>query len=301
MQTIDVYILTGFLGSGKTTALNALLSGEMAAMNPALIINEFGSINVDGTLVERQDLTRYEINKGSIFCICTKTDFLKALTEIADGGRHSTLLIEATGIAETSDIESFMETEHLRQVYRVKGNLCVVDAANFTRVAAYLKPAQTQVRCADAIILNKIDLANEDERRQLRAILAGLNARATLAETRYGKLLAGFLDGIKHAGRGETFFEQPPAEIVAVSISSEGIFDRGKFYSAMENIRQNLLRVKGHVRFRDGLRFVELAGSAWSETDPVDGFGGASAFSVIAWKLERQRLKEDLMSCAAAV
>ena len=103
MKPIDVYILTGFVGAGKTTALNGLLRNQtLVSTNPALIINEFGKIGVDGALVEQRDLTRYEINKGSIFCICTKTDFLKALSEIVESGVHQTLLIEATGIAETS-------------------------------------------------------------------------------------------------------------------------------------------------------------------------------------------------------
>ena len=66
---IEVWILGGYLGAGKTTALNALLSGPaFADRNPALIINEFGRIGVDGALVERRELSRYEINKGSLFC-----------------------------------------------------------------------------------------------------------------------------------------------------------------------------------------------------------------------------------------
>ena len=155
---IDVYILTGFVGAGKTTMLNHLLQIEpLAAANPALIINEFGKIGVDGALVQQQDLKRYDINKGSIFCICTKTDFLKALTEIAESKCHQSLLIEATGIAETVDIESFLDAPKLKEIYQVKANLCLVDAANFTCVAAFLKPAKTQVQYADALIVNKCD------------------------------------------------------------------------------------------------------------------------------------------------
>ena len=83
MKAIDVYILTGYLGAGKTTTLNRLIGAErFAGKKLALIINEFGKMGVDGQLLLPGDYTKYEINKGSIFCICTKTDFLKALDSI---------------------------------------------------------------------------------------------------------------------------------------------------------------------------------------------------------------------------
>jgi G3E family GTPase len=300
MQTIDVYILTGFLGAGKTTALNALLGGELSSADPALIINEFGTLSVDGALVERRDLTRYEINKGSVFCICTKTDFLKALTEIAQKGQHSVVLIEATGIAETADIESFIEVEHLNEQFTIRANLCMVDAANFTQVAAYLKPAVTQVRYADAVILNKTDLVSGDELQRLRTLLGELNPRAVAIDTRYGRLPAGFLKTLVHRRYIETFAEQPPADIVAASIGSQEVFDRAKFYTAVTALKENLLRLKGHIRFPEGLRFVELAGTVFTETDPADGYPGDTAFTAIAWKIERQTLKEHLMNCIGA-
>lgn len=296
---IDVYVLTGFLGSGKTTALNALLCGPLSGSDPALIINEFGTVGVDGVLVQRRELSRYEINKGSIFCICTKTDFLKALTEIAAGRRHSTVLIEATGIAETADIESFIEAEHPADSFQIRGNICLVDAANFTRIAAFLKPAVTQVRRADAIIVNKIDLVSESGRRQLTTVLSELNPRAAIVETEFGKMPAEFLNRIQHTQYDMAAFDQPPAEITAVSISSDKVFDRAAFYSTIDQFRDNLLRLKGHILFQEGLRFVELAGTVLSETGPAQGYKGSTALTVIAFKTDKQTLADSLAACAA--
>jgi G3E family GTPase len=295
---INVYVLTGFLGSGKTTALNALLCGPLSESSPALIINEFGRIGVDGALVRRRELSRYEINKGSIFCICTKTDFLKALSEIAEQKRHSTVIIEATGIAETADIESFIEAEHLTDCFQIRANICLVDAANFTRVAAFLKPAVSQVRGADAIVVNKTDLISESERRQLRAVLSELNLRAAVIETEFGKMPADFLNGIRHTQHTQAAFDQPPAEITAVSICSQEIFDRAAFYGTVSQLKENLLRLKGHVLFPEGLRFVELAGTVLSETAPVQGYEGSTALTAIAFKTDKQALADSLTACA---
>lgn len=302
MNLIDVYILTGFVGAGKTTLLNRLLKNEpLASANPALIINEFGKIGVDGALVQQQDLTRYDINKGSIFCICTKTDFLKALTEIAESGTHQTLLIEATGIAETVDIESFLDVPKLKDIYRVKANLCLVDAANFTRVAAYLKPAKTQVQYADALIVNKCDLVNNSERATLGQILGNLNPTAPRIETEYGKMEADFLAGISHNTHDGKALEQPPDDIIAVSISSEQPYDRDAFYQALEDLKDSVLRLKGNVNFGNGSRFVELAGTEITESQPSEElqkqYSAKTAFTVIAWKIDKANLHDKFMSC----
>ena len=68
MTAIPVILLTGYLGAGKTCVLNALLrSDRILAMRPGLVINEFGEMGVDASLVESSDLSKFEINQGSIF------------------------------------------------------------------------------------------------------------------------------------------------------------------------------------------------------------------------------------------
>ncbi len=301
-QPIDVYILTGFVGAGKTTALNRLLgTASLASKNPALIINEFGKIGVDGALVEKRDLKRFEINKGSIFCICTKTDFLKALTEIAAAGTHRSLVIEATGIAETVDIESFLDAPDLAGLYRVKANLCLVDAANFTRVAAFLKPAKTQVQYADGLIVNKCDLVSDSDRVVLRQILENLNPAAPLIETTYGAIDGDFLSRIQHQTHDDNVIEQPPADIIAVSVSSDKPFARTRFLETLDELKNHLLRLKGNIHFTDGPRFVELAGTKISEAAACEQLAGnnatMTAFTAIAWNIDKDALQAKLVAC----
>lgn len=76
METVNtkLYVLTGFLGSGKTTALLKLLE-RLKGSRIGVIQNEFGKLGIDGTILRNDDIQMVEINRGSIFCTCQKLNF----------------------------------------------------------------------------------------------------------------------------------------------------------------------------------------------------------------------------------
>ena len=283
--------------------MNHLLrSGQIASTHPALIINEFGTLGVDGALVKQRRFQCYEINKGSIFCICTKTEFLKALAEITEIGKHRTLFIEATGIAETCDIESFLDAPHIADAFDICGNVCVIDAVDFTRVAAYLKPATTQVYAADVLIINKCDQVDKLTLSGLRSLLNTLNPRAVQIETEYGQMAPEQLGRIQHQTNRNSIADTPPADIIAVSISVDKVYDRSKLYATLDEHKDRILRLKGNIDFGNGIRFIEKAGASISETDPCHELkkrsGVKTAFTVIAWDIKKDILQQLLTSCA---
>ena len=100
-----VYLITGFLGSGKTTLLNRIIKRFPKNKKLTLLVNEFGEVGVDGTLVEGDDIDMMEISKGSIFCVCVKTDFIKGLYELNSKVQPDVMLIESTGVANPSDLK----------------------------------------------------------------------------------------------------------------------------------------------------------------------------------------------------
>ncbi|NLK40906.1 MAG: hypothetical protein GX298_02480 [Planctomycetes bacterium] len=297
---IDVWILGGYLGAGKTTTLNMLLfEPRSVGQNPALIINEFGRIGVDGALVQRQELRRFEINKGSLFCICTKTDFLKALADIAEGD-HQVVYIEATGIAEPVDIEQFLAEGPHAGRFRLRGNLCIVDAENFTKVAAFLKPAISQVRWADAIVINKCDRVDDAERQVLEKVLAELNPEVPRCWTSFGRVEAEFLNRIERRRRDESLKECPPSTIAAVSLTAEVPLERASFFAVLERLGEHILRLKGNVAFEDGAAFVEMVCGRIRVKQPLDllsSRAGATAFTVIVHHIEKQAVIEAFAPC----
>ncbi|MCK5001231.1 MAG: GTP-binding protein [Anaerohalosphaera sp.] len=293
MITIDVYILTGYLGAGKTTTLNNLLRMEMLAESEsALIINEFGGMNVDSAIVEPGRYSMFEINKGSVFCICTKTDLIKALAQIVQDGRAETLVIEATGIAEVGDIESLLNEPVLCGRFKVRGCLCVVDAVNFTKAAPFLKAVSSQVRAADGIIINKTDMATKEDITRLRTVLKGINDRAVIVSTVKGRIDQSFVKKLDHISFEESLAETKPDEITAVSFSNDSDVSREKFTEAVDSLGDRLVRFKGNVKFSDGMRFVEIVFGRITEASPIAKLSKGSAFTAIGWNISRDGLKQ---------
>jgi G3E family GTPase len=287
VDPIDVFLLTGYLGSGKTTLLNHLLAQSAVAQRRlALILNEFGTLGVDAQTVGPGQYARYEINKGSVFCICTKTDFLKVLTEIAEDVRPDLLIIEATGVAETTDLEGFLSQAHLQGRFALRANLCLVDAANFTKVAPMLQAAVNQVRTADGIVINKADLApSQGALDQLEQVISSLNDRAPQVRVEFGKIPLGFIEKLRHVRREAPRASSPPLEIRSTTIESDAVLDDARLRETIGQLGQRMLRLKGHVLLNTGLKRIEAVADQLSFHDPAPGAPARTALTVITHRM----------------
>ena len=183
-----VYLLTGFLGSGKTTLLNRMTNELPAGLKTLVLMNEFGEICVDGALVEKRNLTMIEISRGSIFCACVKSDFLKALVEIHQDIQPDLLIIESTGIANPKDLLRNLALPLFAGRFVVRERICVLDAANFTAVYQAFQSVADQIAASNLFVINKTDLAAPEEIRQIEEIVTGLVAKPTLLKTSHARI-----------------------------------------------------------------------------------------------------------------
>lgn len=168
---INVYLITGFLGSGKTTFLNRLINQFPRDRKLMILMNEFGEIGVDGTLVSGEDLDILEISKGSIFCACVKTDFIKGLFEIAQKIKPEILLIESTGVANPTDLKKDLGLPVFNGRFALKEQFCIVDAANFLDEFEVFASVENQISSSTRFIINKIDLASHDQIEKVKGII----------------------------------------------------------------------------------------------------------------------------------
>ena len=298
--SIPMILITGGLGAGKTTFLNHLLQQtNLRDRNVCLIINEFGQLGVDGRLVEAGDHPMYEINRGSLFCICIKTDFIKTLSEIADDVRPELLVVEATGMAEPRDIQDFVDEPSLAERFHIQANVCLVDAPNFIRLAPMLRAVRQQAMWADALLLNKTDLVREAELTQLGAVLEGMNPEAPQLPTTFGRIPVGFLESLEHrVHRGDPLSE-PPDPVFALSFRHDKPVDRTRFQHVISELKEELLRLKGQIDFGDGSEYVEVTGGHLTISGDVAialHAESSTAFVAIGWRAPKQEFQAAIES-----
>lgn len=284
MNPIPILLLTGYLGSGKTTLLNHLLQlPSIRDRRLALVINEFGALGIDGALVESGSHAKFEINRGSLFCACTAQEMVKTFRTLGSEIEPDLVLIEATGIAEPREIMSFSQDRELGERFTVQANICLVDANRFIKVLPMLSAVRRQVLRADGVVLNKSDLASASEVTKVEEILKNLNPNAPVAKVEYGKIPEDFLLSLDHKpGTGDLLLE-PPDPVFAESFEVPHVADRARFLEALEDLKEKILRLKGHVDFGEGPRFVEVVVDEYREKAPSSD-APATGFTVIAWK-----------------
>jgi G3E family GTPase len=159
---IPVTILTGFLGAGKTTLLNRILNGSHG-LKVAVLVNDFGSINIDADLVVGIDTNVVSLANGCI-CCSIRDDLLTTVMETIDRPeKPEYILLEASGVAEPSGIAMTFRNPALRDRIRLDTILCVVDGEQVFAAPDMMELKIVQMAYADMIVLNKVDLIGRDE------------------------------------------------------------------------------------------------------------------------------------------
>jgi G3E family GTPase len=191
----QVYLITGFLGSGKTTFLNRIIGRFPKTKKLTLLVNEFGEVGVDGTLVEGEDIDMMEISKGSIFCVCVKTDFIKGLYELNTKVKPDVLLIESTGVANPSDLKKDLKLPIFNNRFDFREQFCIIDGAHFLDAYGAFASIEKQIASSSVFIINKVDVASPEAIEQAKEVIRGFHPNPIFYETAYTDIpLEAFFD-----------------------------------------------------------------------------------------------------------
>lgn len=195
-RDVPVTILTGFLGSGKTTLMNHILNDATHGMKFAVIENEFGQVGVDEKILsENVNEELVEVMNGCI-CCTVRGDLVVALKKLYDRViEFDGVIIETTGLADPAPIcQTFFIDDDIREMYHLDSVITVTDAKYILERLAEEKPegveneAVEQVAFADKILINKIDLADEAELVRIEKELRSINPTAIFQRTEQSKI-----------------------------------------------------------------------------------------------------------------
>ncbi|MGW1074536.1 CobW family GTP-binding protein [Streptomyces sp. NPDC002537] len=290
-RQIPVIVLAGFLGSGKTTLLNHLLATS-GGTRIGVVVNDFGSIEIDAMSVAGQVDSMVSLGNGCLCCAVDTSELDGFLDRLArPAARIDVIVIEASGLAEPQElIRMILASDNKDIVYG--GLVEVVDAAEFDRTRATHPELDRHIALADLIVLNKADRVGEEERLALLDGLGKLGPGTPVLEAAYGRVdpellfdrkpreeeppgairQLSFEDLVRepehgHDGDGHDCGEgctghhgHLHAAYDSVAFTSEAPMDPRRLMDFLDNRPQGLYRIKGFVHFgADGHRRTRYA------------------------------------------
>ena len=189
MNKIPVTVITGFLGAGKTSLLNNLIA-DYQNKKFAIIENEFGEENIDSKLVENiQSEDIFELSNGCICCNLNQELFVVLQKLINSKHQFNHLLIETTGIADPGSIlASFITDPQIKSQFELDSVICLVDAQNVISDLQKEEVLSKQIAIADLVLLNKLDLIDSKEEKEIISLIKEQNTHAEIVLSRFSKV-----------------------------------------------------------------------------------------------------------------
>lgn len=276
---LPAIIITGFLGSGKTTLLLNSIREHIKDRRVAIIVNELGSIGVDGKILKNAYSDVLELSEGCI-CCTLYTEFERAIDEIREKYNPELLIVETSGGAVPFPVMLSLQSLGCS----VDGVICLVDCANF-KMYKEDETAKYQIGNSNIIVLNKIDLVDEksiqnikEQVKEIWQLYKPVNTftgesyytKMEIYATQYGKLPKEVFEGlytIPQLKEIPNYYSHNYKQKIVNFIES---IDYDDLESRIKNLQKNIIRAKGIVRLKNYTKPVVINYSFGYLDNPIE-------------------------------
>jgi G3E family GTPase len=320
MSRVPFTILTGWLGAGKTTALNRMLAAPHGR-RIAVLVNELGRISIDTQLIVGRGGDVLELAGGCVCCkVDTKNDLWDGIADIVKRSAPDHVVLETTGIAEPAAIlDGLVKVpEAVRERIMPAGVVCVVDAETGAQAVTTREEAREQAAAADRVLLAKLDVASADAVRSTHAVLDEIATGAERAAFPHDdagavamtawvvepRKLKAWTMKKPHDHDDDHAGHHHGGQLIAVTFADDAPLVGERVMAVIEALGDRLVRAKGFVHLAGEPRrgFVERAGVRTS-LELRDAWGGdepRSEIVLIGDDLDEAALRRALWACRAA-
>jgi G3E family GTPase len=316
---LPVTVITGFLGSGKTTLVKHILTNQHG-LRTAVIVNEFSELGIDSELIVSADDDMVELENGCI-CCSINNNFVDAIFRIlARDRRVDYLVVETTGLADPLPVVLTFLRSEFRELTRVDSIITVADAGSFCLDLFESEAARNQLRYGDVVLLNKCDLVDAAHLRTLESSIRGVKEGARIIQTTQCRLPLPLILSVglfqsdrffadqEHQEAGHGAHDHAHDHVAAdgfesLSFQSERPFAVHKFQDFLNRLPEGVYRGKGLLWIHESNQrhiFHLVAGRFSLDESPWDG-PMTNKLVLIGRNLDRGQLRAQLEACLAPV
>lgn len=280
---LPITLIGGFLGAGKTTLLNSLLT-QGDGRRLAVLVNDFGELNIDAQLIVKVEGQQMELANGCI-CCSIRDDLVAGVENLlASDPPPEQLLIETSGVSDPINILCTFNTSKVRRHIFLENVVTVVDAVHAldARETEYAELFERQIRGAFMIVLNRTQAAGPEQTQKVRKMITDLLPAAAIFETQDGSVPLALLLGDSRMGQS-TFRPEPVMDsrshpFESMVYRTDKPLKRVDFIRTMKGMANTVYRAKGFLNFRNyplttlyqkvGSFESYVDGSAWGVSTP---------------------------------